>query len=62
MTNSEAAASAVAEPTGDIVVEVRGVTAGYLPGVNILNDCSLTARQGNSSASSAPTGPASRRC
>ncbi|MFC9918000.1 ABC transporter ATP-binding protein [Agromyces binzhouensis] len=52
MTNSESAASA--EPTGgtatvdtrDLVVEVRDVTAGYLPGVNILNGCSLTARDG----------------
>jgi branched-chain amino acid transport system ATP-binding protein len=46
MTNSEATASPVLEPTGDMVVEVRDVTAGYLPGVNILNSCSLTARQG----------------
>ncbi|MGR0319192.1 ABC transporter ATP-binding protein [Agromyces sp. ZXT2-3] len=29
-----------------MVVEVRDVTAGYLPGVNILNGCSLTARDG----------------
>jgi branched-chain amino acid transport system ATP-binding protein len=29
-----------------MVVEVRDLTAGYLPGVNILTDCSLTARQG----------------
>ena len=28
------------------VVEVKGVVAGYLPGVNILNGCSLTANQG----------------
>ncbi|CAN5472164.1 ABC transporter ATP-binding protein [soil metagenome] len=28
------------------VVEVRKVTAGYLPGVNILNQCSLVANQG----------------
>ena len=28
------------------VVEVKNVTAGYLPGVNILNDCSLTANKG----------------
>jgi branched-chain amino acid transport system ATP-binding protein len=46
MTNSEPTASPVLEPTGDMVVEVRDVTAGYLPGVNILNSCSLTARQG----------------
>ncbi|MBM7505656.1 ABC transporter ATP-binding protein [Agromyces aurantiacus] len=51
MTNSE---SAAAEPAGgtalapeaDAVIDVRNVTAGYLPGVNILNGCSLVARQG----------------
>jgi branched-chain amino acid transport system ATP-binding protein len=46
MTNSEPTASAVLEPTADPVVEVDTVTAGYLPGVNILNACSLMARQG----------------
>ena len=30
----------------DWVVEVKNVTAGYLPGVNILNSCSLTAAKG----------------
>jgi len=30
----------------DWVVEIKNVTAGYLPGVNILNDCSLTAAKG----------------
>jgi ABC-type branched-subunit amino acid transport system ATPase component len=33
-------------PTSEYVVEVANVTAGYLPGVNILNGCSLTAKQG----------------
>ncbi|WP_353826773.1 ABC transporter ATP-binding protein [Agromyces sp. SYSU T0242] len=46
MTNSEPTTTPVMEPEGDMVVEVRDVTAGYLPGVNILNGCSLTARQG----------------
>jgi branched-chain amino acid transport system ATP-binding protein len=46
MTNSEPAAGAVLEPVADAVVEVDAVTAGYLPGVNILNACSLVARQG----------------
>ena len=46
MTNSEPAAGAVLEPVADAVVEVDAVTAGYLPGVNILNACSLIARQG----------------
>jgi branched-chain amino acid transport system ATP-binding protein len=46
MTNSEPTANAVLEPVADTVVEVETVTAGYLPGVNILNSCSLVARQG----------------
>jgi ABC-type branched-subunit amino acid transport system ATPase component len=33
-------------PTGATVVEVKDLTAGYLPGVNILNDANLIARQG----------------
>jgi branched-chain amino acid transport system ATP-binding protein len=35
-----------ATATAETVVEVVDVVAGYLPGVNILNGCSLTARQG----------------
>lgn len=35
-----------ATATTPAVVEVSNVVAGYLPGVNILNDCSLVARQG----------------
>ncbi len=46
MTNSEPSATPVMEPEREMVVDVRGVTAGYLPGVNILNDCSLQARDG----------------
>lgn len=46
MTNSEPTAGAVLDPVADAVVEVETVTAGYLPGVNILNACSLVARQG----------------
>ena len=46
MTNSEPAAGAVLDPVADTVVEVDAITAGYLPGVNILNACSLIARQG----------------
>ncbi len=46
MTNSSPA-PAVAEPAAeDLVVDVRNVIAGYLPGVNILNGCSLKAAQG----------------
>jgi branched-chain amino acid transport system ATP-binding protein len=37
---------AAAAPAGTPVVEVKDVVAGYLPGVNILNGCSLTANQG----------------
>ena len=29
-----------------LVIDVRELTAGYLPGVDILNDCSVTAAQG----------------
>ena len=32
--------------TAQPVVEVKNVTAGYLPGVNILNECSLVANKG----------------
>lgn len=32
--------------TKNMVVEVKNLVAGYLPGVNILNDCSLTAAEG----------------
>jgi branched-chain amino acid transport system ATP-binding protein len=47
MTNNEPAGSTqVVERPHDLVVQVDDVTAGYLPGVNILNGCSLTARQG----------------
>ncbi|MCU1438573.1 MAG: transporter ATP-binding protein [Naasia sp.] len=33
-------------PVGTVVVDIQNITAGYLPGVNILNGCSLTAREG----------------
>jgi branched-chain amino acid transport system ATP-binding protein len=46
MTNSETTAGAVLDPVADAVVEATNVTAGYLPGVNILNSCSLIARKG----------------
>jgi len=38
--------AAPATATTPVVVEVNDITAGYLPGVNILNGCSLVARQG----------------
>ncbi len=40
--DTAAATTSAATP----VVHVKGITAGYLPGVNILNDCSLVANQG----------------
>ncbi|TFC91885.1 MULTISPECIES: ABC transporter ATP-binding protein [Cryobacterium] len=46
MTNTSPAAAPAYTPTGQPVVEVKTVTAGYLPGVNILNACSLTAFDG----------------
>jgi len=46
MTNSEPAAGAVLDPVAEAVVEVENVTAGYLPGVNILNGCDLVLHPG----------------
>jgi ABC-type branched-subunit amino acid transport system ATPase component len=34
------------ETAAPLVLDLQHVTAGYLPGVNILNDCSLTASKG----------------
>jgi len=36
----------VSESTAPLVVEVKNITAGYLPGINILNGASLTAAKG----------------
>jgi len=36
----------VSETTAPLVVEVKNITAGYLPGINILNGASLTAAKG----------------
>ncbi|MBU1586985.1 MAG: ABC transporter ATP-binding protein [Actinobacteria bacterium] len=38
--------SPTATATAEIVVDIKDVVAGYLPGVNILNGCSLQARRG----------------
>src|SRR5918997_283525 len=46
MTNASQLASPPAASTGTAVVEVKNVTAGYLPGGDILHGCSLTANQG----------------
>ncbi len=46
MTTTNPQASAAAAPTRELVIEVKDVVAGYLPGVNILNGCSLTAHEG----------------
>ena len=48
MTNSSPTTAPAPSPaqTGVPVVDVKTVTAGYLPGVNILNACSLTAYDG----------------
>lgn len=43
---SDTATTAAPTATAPVVVEVKNITAGYLPGVNILNGCSLVARQG----------------
>jgi branched-chain amino acid transport system ATP-binding protein len=46
MTNASPLAEPAVVSTRVKVVEVNNVTAGYVPGVNILNDCSLTAYDG----------------
>jgi branched-chain amino acid transport system ATP-binding protein len=46
MTNSSPAPAVAEPPAEDLVVEVRNVIAGYIPGVNILNGCSLKAARG----------------
>ena len=46
MTNSSPAPAVAEPPAEDLVIDVRNVIAGYIPGVNILNGCSLKAAQG----------------
>ena len=36
----------VSAPSGTPVIEARDLVAGYIPGINILNGCSIVARQG----------------
>ena len=38
--------STTATEAQPVIVDIKSITAGYLPGVNILNGCSLTAREG----------------
>ncbi len=45
-TTSSTEATGGAVDNRKVVVHVDNITAGYLPGVNILTDCSLTARDG----------------
>jgi branched-chain amino acid transport system ATP-binding protein len=46
MTISSSESATAPATSGEMVVHVDMVIAGYLPGVNILNGCSLTARKG----------------
>lgn len=46
MTTPTSASSDTVTETRTVVVNVDNVTAGYLPGINILNGCSLTAHEG----------------
>jgi len=46
MTTPTNARSETVTDTRKVVVHVDNVTAGYLPGINILNGCSLTAHDG----------------
>ena len=43
-TDQAPTSGGTATATAEAVVEVSNVVAGYLPGVNILNGCSLVAR------------------
>ncbi|MEJ1179126.1 ABC transporter ATP-binding protein [Pseudarthrobacter sp. NPDC055928] len=46
MSATSAAPSTTTAPADDVVVRVTDLVAGYLPGVNILNGCSIEARKG----------------
>ncbi|MEV7606993.1 ABC transporter ATP-binding protein [Paenarthrobacter sp. NPDC089322] len=46
MSGASPMAAPAAAPVGDAVVKVTNLVAGYLPGVNILNGCSIEARKG----------------
>ena len=46
MTTTSPTPAPTPAETRELVVHVDNVTAGYLPGVNILNGCSLTAHKG----------------
>ncbi|OYX54463.1 MAG: ABC transporter ATP-binding protein [Micrococcales bacterium 32-70-13] len=46
MTPTNSSAEPTVTEKGRVVVQVDTVTAGYLPGINILNGCSLTAHEG----------------
>ena len=46
MTQSTEAAGVATPDRGDAVIEAKDIVAGYLPGVNILDGCSLVAYPG----------------
>ena len=46
MTDTLTSEPTLSEPQAPLVVEVKNLTAGYLPGVNILRDCSISAARG----------------
>ncbi len=46
MTSAQAASPATPAAAGNPVIEATDIVAGYLPGVNILNGCSLVAHPG----------------
>jgi branched-chain amino acid transport system ATP-binding protein len=46
MSTTQSAGASAPTPTGQPVIEAQSLVAGYLPGVNILNGCSLTAYPG----------------
>jgi branched-chain amino acid transport system ATP-binding protein len=46
VTQQTQTSAAQTQPRGDAVIEAKDIVAGYLPGVNILNGCSLVAYPG----------------
>ncbi len=55
-TGSAAASAAGDAPPADVVFEVRDLVAGYLPGIDILNGCSLTAHRAEAVGIFGPNG------
>lgn len=62
MSATSAAPSAQPAFDGDSVVKVTDLVAGYIPGVNILNGCSIEARKGELIGIIGPNGAGKSTC